>query len=248
MKVILIDDEVANLKNLQSLLGTHCSQVKVVGLAQSIKQGVELINLHQPDLVFLDIQMGAQTGFDLLGQLSEQLFEVIFVTAYDWYGVQAIKFAALDYLLKPVNIEELVSAVDKASHKVKFKLQNEQLSFLLHQLKQPATTLSHKIALSQQNEIRYVEISDIERCEATNNYTYFFLANGDKLLISNSLKEYADMLKPYGFLRTHQTHLVNPSFVKSWLKEDGGALLMKNGSKIPISRPNREIVRMALST
>jgi two-component system LytT family response regulator len=188
--------------------------------------------------------MGAQTGFDLLNLLPEKSFEVIFVTAFDHYGIQAVKFAALDYLLKPVNTDELVLAVDKAAQRFKLKAKNEQLNFLLQHLKQPNEIA--KIALPQQNEIRYIPIDEILRCEASNTYTFFFLANGDKVLVSKSLKEYADLLKPKGFLRCHQTHLVNPGYIKSWLKEDGGVLLMQNGDKIPVSKPNREMIKEAL--
>jgi two-component system, LytTR family, response regulator len=245
MRAILIDDERANLENLQVLLNQYCPNVKVVAQASQIDDAVALIKLQQPDLIFLDIQMGAYTGFDLLNKIEEKPFEVIFVTAYDQYGIQAVKFAALDYLLKPVSPHELIAAVTKAETKTNSKIRNEQLNFLLQQITKPETS-TPKIALPQSSEIRYVEIKDIVRCEADNTYTCFFLANGEKILTSKPLKEYSDLLKPHDFLRTHQSHLVNPRFVKSWLKEDGGILLMKNNDKIPVSRPNRESVKEAL--
>jgi two-component system LytT family response regulator len=245
MRAILVDDELPNLRNLEILLNNYCPSVKVVGTATQIEEAVSLIKLQQPDLLFLDIQMGANTGFDLLSLLPEKSFEVIFVTAFDQYGIQAVKFAALDYLLKPVNTDELKTAVDKAEHRFKLKSRNEQLNFLLQHLKQPNDNA--KIALPQQNEIRYVEVSDIVRCEASNTYTFFYLQGGDKILVSKPLKEYADLLKPKGFLRCHQTHLVNPTYIKSWLKEDGGVLLMQNGDKIPVSKPNREMIKESLS-
>jgi len=245
MRTVLVDDEQTNLINLEILLNTYCPAVKIVGIAQQVAEAASLIALQQPDLLFLDIQMGKQSGFDLLNLMSEKAFEVIFVTAHDQYGIQAVKFAALDYLLKPVNIDELVAAVAKAEKRFKLKTQHEQLSFLLQHLKQPEA-MHGKIALPQQNEIRYIEVGDIVRCEASNTYTFFFLTNGDKILVSKPLKEYAELLKPKGFLRTHQTHLINPSFVKSWLKEDGGTLLMKDGHKIPVSKPNRESVKTVL--
>jgi two-component system, LytTR family, response regulator len=245
MNAIIVDDEQANIENLQILLDQYCPSVKIVACSMQVEQAVTLIQLNQPDLVFLDIQLGKKTGFDLLSKLNEKLFEVIFVTAYDHYGIQAIKFAALDYLLKPVNPAELVNSVQKAESRLRHKQQNEQLSFLLQQLKVPETN-SPKIALPQQNEIRYVLVNDIVRCEADNTYTFFFLSGGDKILISKPLKEYTGLLAPYGFLRVHQSHLVNPAYVQSWLKEDGGILLIKNGDKIPISKPNREYVKTAL--
>ena len=170
---------------------------------------------------------------------------MIFVTAFDNYGIQAVKFAALDYLLKPVDPDELITAVAKAESRIASKMNGEQLNFLLNQIKRSEPTIL-KIALPQQHEIRYVSIDEIVRCVADNTYTLFHLINGEKILISRSLKEYADLLKPQGFVRAHQSHLVNPKFVKSWLKEDGGALLMISGDKIPVSKPNREMVKAVL--
>ncbi|MBB6236988.1 two-component system LytT family response regulator [Pedobacter sp. AK013] len=245
MKAILIDDEISNLENLRTLLEKHCPQVTIMATAQNINDAVDIIEKYSPDLVFLDIQMGEQTGFDVLKLLPTRNFEVIFVTAYDQYGIQAVKFAALDYLLKPVDIEELMNAVNKAEHKLAAQIQNLQLDFLLQQLKKPETNVS-KIALQMQSEIRYVTLSEIIRCEADNTYTRFCLSSNEKILVSKPLKEYADLLRPSGFLRTHQSHLVNPKYVKSWLKEDGGILLLISGEKIPVSKPNKNTVKQAL--
>lgn len=245
MRAILVDDEQANLENLHALLAKNCSEVKVVAAANNIDDALEKVNLHRPDLLFLDIQMGKTTGFDLLKKLRDKTFEVIFVTAYDNYGIQAVKFAALDYLLKPVDPDELKSAVAKAVERINSKINGEQLNFLLNQIKRTEPSIP-KIALPQQHEIRYVSVDDIVRCVADNTYTFFYLSSGDKILISKPLKEYSDLLKPQGFVRAHQSHLVNPKFVKSWLKEDGGTLLMNNGDKVPVSKPNREMVKAVL--
>lgn len=245
MRAILVDDEVANLENLQVLLAKNCPEVKVVAVASNIDDAFTQVNLHRPELLFLDIQMGKTTGFDLLNLLTEKSFEVIFVTAYDNYGIQAVKFAALDYLLKPVDPGELSLAISKAEQRIKSKINGEQLNFLLNQIKRTEPAVL-KIALPQQNEIRYVSVDEIVRCVADNTYTFFHLSSGEKILISKPLKEYSDLLKPQGFVRTHQSHLVNPGFVKSWLKEDGGTLLMNNGDKIPVSKPNREMVKAVL--
>jgi two-component system LytT family response regulator len=245
MRVVLIDDEVSNVENLRALLEKHCPQVTIIATAQSVSDGVDAIEKYLPDLVFLDIQMGEKTGFDILKLLPLRNFEVVFVTAYDQYGIQAVKFAALDYLLKPIDIEELMSAVKKTEYKLATQIQTSQLDFLLQQLKKPETNV-RKIALQMHSEIRYVTLSEIIRCEADNTYTHFFLSGDEKILVSKSLKEYADLLCPNGFLRTHQSHLVNPKYVKSWLKEDGGILLLMSGEKIPISKPNRDTVKQAL--
>jgi len=138
-----------------------------------------------------------------------------------------------------------MNAVNKAAYKLAKPVQSSQLDFLLQQLKKPELSVS-KIALPMQSEIRYVNLTEIIRCEADNTYTHFFLCGNEKILVSKSLKEYADLLRPNGFLRTHQSHLVNPKYVKSWLKEDGGVLLLTSGEKIPVSKPNKDVVKQAL--
>jgi two-component system LytT family response regulator len=245
MNALIIDDELSNIENLQKLVQQYCPGVNIVGHASEINEAVVQITIHQPDLLFLDIQIGDKTGFDLLKLLPNKEFEVIFVTAFDRYGVEAIKFSALDYLLKPVDIKELVIAVRKAEQKISIKHKNQQLDFLLNHLKH-LNNAPTKIALPQLQEIRYVAVDDIVRCEADNSYTTFHLQNMDKIVVSKSIKEYADILKPLGFLRTHQSHLVNPIFIKSWIKEDGGTFLLMNGSKIPVSKPNKATVQRAL--
>jgi len=245
MKAVLVDDEISNLENLRTLLNKHCPQVSIMATAQNVTDAVDVIEKYLPDLVFLDIQMGKRTGFDVLKLVQMQNFEVIFVTAYDQYGIQAVKFAALDYLLKPIDIEELINAVSKAESKLSTQIRTSQLDFLMQQLKKPDANMS-KIALQMQSEIRYVALSEIIRCEADNTYTHFYLSGSEKILVSKPLKEYADLLKPNGFIRTHQSHLVNPKYVKSWLKEDGGVLLLSSEEKIPISKPNKDNVRKAL--
>ena len=245
IQAIIVDDELSNVENLQALLTKHCLQVNVIGTAVNNAAAVELINRHQPDLVFLDIQLRDDSGLNLLKLVNNKLFEVIFVTAYDQYGIQAVKFAALDYLLKPVDIDELVAAVNKVENKLKEKQHNQQLDFLVANLKKDDNHPT-KIALQQQKETRYITLTDIIRCEADNTYTFFYLQTGERILVSKGLKEYADMLPTNSFLRIHQSHLVNINYVKSWLKEDGGVLLLTNGDKVPVSRPNREKVRSVL--
>ncbi len=245
MRAVLIDDEISNLENLRTLLTKHCPRVSIIATAQNVRDAVSVIEKYLPNLVFLDIQMGDKTGFDVLKGLPMRNFEVIFVTAYDQYGIQAVKFAALDYLLKPIDMEELIHAVHTAEKKIATQIHTSQLDFLLQQLKRSELS-SGKIALQMQTEIRYVALAEIVRCEADNTYTHFYLSSGEKIMVSKSLKEYADLLCPNGFLRTHQSHVVNPKFVKSWLKEDGGLLCLLSGEKIPVSKPNKDAVKQAL--
>ncbi|MES2454625.1 MAG: LytTR family DNA-binding domain-containing protein [Bacteroidota bacterium] len=246
MKALIVDDEQSNIENLSTLIKQYCPAVVIAGSATNVESAAELVALQMPDLLFLDIQMGEQTGFDLLRMLPNKDFEVIFITAFDKYGIEAIKFSALDYLLKPVDIPELVGAVRKAEHKMMVRQKDQQLNFLLNHLKSSGMKPA-KIALPQLHEIRYVLVDDIIRCEADNSYTTFNLLSGDRILVSKSIKEYADILKPLGFLRTHQSHLVNPAYVKAWIKEDGGVLLLNNGSKVPVSKPNKAAVQLALN-
>jgi two-component system LytT family response regulator len=246
MKVLIVDDEVANQENLQGLLKAYAPDVQVCAVAESVDDAVNAIRLHQPELVFLDIQLHGQSGFDLLKQLDAINFEIIFVTAYNQYGIQAVKFAALDYLLKPIDIDELTTAIDKARKAIQQRKKNERLGYLLEYLKDDNQS-KPRIALPMFGETRYVNIADILRCEADNTYTKFVLASGEQVLVSKTLKEYADMLAGYSFLRAHQTHLVNMAYIKSWLREDGGCLLLTDGTKIPVSKLNRGKVKDVLS-
>jgi two-component system LytT family response regulator len=246
MKALIVDDEVSNRENLQQLLQRYAPDVNVCALAEDVDQALKAITHQRPELVFLDIQLQGQSGFDLLKQLDEINFEIIFVTAYDQYGIQAVKFAALDYLLKPIDIDELTTAIGKARKAIQRKQKNERLNYLLEYLKDD-NQVKARIALPMFGETRYVNINDIIRCEADNTYTRFLLTGGEQILVSKTLKEYADMLANYGFLRTHQSHLVNMAYIKSWLSEDGGSLLLTDHTKIPVSKLNREKVKDVLT-
>ncbi len=246
MRALIVDDELSNQENLQQLLKTYADDVEVVAVAGNVDEGKAAIQKHRPELVFLDIQLHGRSGFDLLKEVEEIDFAVIFVTAYDQYGIQAIKFAALDYLLKPIDIDELKAAISKARKAIQQTKKNERLGHLLEYLKDEKQ-VSPRIALPMFGETRYVNVGDIMHCEADNTYTRFFLKDGEKVLVSRTLKEYADMLASHGFLRTHQTHLVNVEHIKSWIREDGGSLLLKDNTKIPISKVNRTKVKDMLA-
>ncbi|HWB24856.1 MAG TPA: LytTR family DNA-binding domain-containing protein [Chitinophagaceae bacterium] len=246
LKAILIDDEKNNLDNLYQLLSQHCPEVQVCATATNAATGKHAILTYNPDLVFLDIQMPGKNGFDLLRSLPAYDFEVIFITAYDQYGIQAVKFAAVDYLLKPVNVEELQAAVNRVLEKNRKKKDNLQLENLLQILQKQHNREEHRIALTTLKETRFIYPRDIVRCESSNNYTTFFINTGEKLLVSKPIHEYEDILKDYGFIRCHQSHLVNKKFIKSWVKEDGGYLLLENGTQIPVSRNKRDFVGEAL--
>ncbi|MCF3110346.1 LytTR family DNA-binding domain-containing protein [Niabella sp. CC-SYL272] len=246
MRAVIVDDEQHNIENLRGILCRNFPGVTILGTASTIDAAAALVRLQNPDLVFLDIQMGKETGFDLLKRLPKRGFDVIFVTAYDQYGIQAIKFAALDYILKPIDENDLQAAIERAMEKWRRKQGYSQLDFLINYLKGMGK-VPEKIALPLFQETRYVSVSSIVRCEAQNTYVYFHLDDGEKVLVSRPLKEYDELLAPCGFIRCHQTHLVNPLFVKSLLKEDGGSLLLANGEKVPVSKAKRDAVKRALA-
>jgi two-component system LytT family response regulator len=246
IKSIIVDDELNNIENLQNIIKVNCPDIEVVATASNAADAVIAININKPDLVFLDIQMPGQSGFEVLKAFDRIDFEVIFITAYDRYGIQAIKFSALDYLLKPIDITEFKQAIEKAKQKVSIRHQNYNIENLLAYIKTGQRDVP-KIALPTLTEIMYVKITDIIRCEASNNYTNFYLQNGERVLVCKTLKDFADLLKPHQFIRTHQSHLVNQAFIKSYLKEDGGTLLLNDQAKIPISRQSREMVKETLN-
>ncbi len=245
-KAVLIDDEKNNLDNLAQLLKTWCPEVEICATARNADDGRDIILQHRPELVFLDIQMPGKNGFDLLRSLTHYDFEIIFITAYDQYGIQAVKFAAVDYLLKPINVDELQSAVKRAIEKSQKKKQNLQLENLAQLLQQQQDKEEHRIALTTLKETRFIYTRHIVRCESSNNYSTFYLVNNEKLLVSRPIHEYEEILKGYGFIRCHQSHLVNKKYIKSWVKEDGGYLLLENGEQIPISRNKKDMVSEAL--
>lgn len=246
ISAVIIDDEQHNIDNLFNLLQRHCPQVNIVAAATSAGGGEEIIMLHKPALIFLDIQMPGRNGFDLLRSLPERNFEIIFVTAFDQYGIQAIKFSAIDYLLKPVNITELKEAVNKVSAHINNKKQNLLLENLVAHLQTSRGKEEHRIALPGSKETRFVLTTAIVRCESSNNYTFFYINTGEKIMVSRPIFEYEELLADYGFIRCHQSHLINKRYIKSWVKEDGGYLLLDDGTNIPVSKQKKDYVKTVL--
>ncbi|RYG16123.1 MAG: response regulator transcription factor [Chitinophagaceae bacterium] len=237
---ILVDDEPINNNNLKALLQRHCPQINVIATANSADEARSQMLQLKPDVVFLDIEMPEKNGFDLLKSIEKPEFAVVFVTAYDAYGIMAIKFSALDYLLKPINIEELKQTVAKIEQSVTVKKQNARLENLLQFVDKKQFDENQKIALPTQKETYFVPIKEIVCCESSNNYTTFILTSGTEHLISRPLYEYDDWLTPYGFIRCHQSHLVNKKHVKSILNEDSGYLMMDFvQKKIPIAKQRK---------
>jgi len=241
IKSIIVDDESKSRNNLKLLLHEYCPAVEVVGEAESAARAMLLITEHQPDLLFLDIEMGELSGFDLLKLLNgKQTFELIFVTAFDKYGIQAVKACALDYLLKPINILELSNAVDKAIHQIGPKKENERLRELIANIDRKDE--EQKIAVPLADKIEFIAISKIIRLEAEGNYTHFYLENQKHYMVCKTLKEYQELLEMHQFIRSHQSHLINFRKIAAYVKTDGGYIAMEDGSQIPISRQRREDV------
>ena len=244
MRAIIVDDEKNNRENLSRMLSTHLPAVDVIAACASVLEARQTITNLRPDLLFLDIQMGDGNGFSLLESLPEHPFEIIFVTAFDSYAIQAIKFSALDYLLKPLDPLELIKAVEKADTVIRRKQENLRMNNLLNNA--TVSDKHKKIAVAVADKIEFIEISSIIRCESESNYTTFFLASGEKIIASKTLKEFDELLSPYHFLRVHQSHLINLEEIKSYVKSEGGYIRMKDGTCVPISRQRRNHVMEVL--
>lgn len=239
IRTIIVEDEQKSREMLAGLIEKGCPQLTVVGLARDVKEGVDMIRQQKPDLVFLDISMPDGSGFDLLEQVHGQKFELIFATASDAHAIKAIKYSACDYLLKPIDIDELRLAVDRVVNKRQSTPNMDNLQFLIQHLRK-ADENYQKITLPTGNAYEIVNIRDIIRCEADGSYTTFYLNDKRKLLISAGLKHYEELLPESEFIRVHHHHLINMNHVVRFLKEDGGYAVMSDGSRIEISRRKKE--------
>jgi two-component system, LytTR family, response regulator len=239
IRTVLIDDNPHAIQILRNDLAKMFPEVEIVGEAGSVVQGAKVLRQTQPDLLLLDIQMGDGTGFDLLEIVPDLQFQLIFTTAHDEHAIRAFRFAAVDYLLKPIDPEELRRAVERA--KKMLGLQPERVSVLkenFHQKDQPKT-----IALHTAEKIHIARLEDILRMEADGNYTEVHFTNNHRLLLTKTLKEFSQLLEPVGFLRVHQSHLVNFSHIREFIKTDGGYLVMAEGAKVPVAvRKRAEVV------
>jgi two-component system LytT family response regulator len=240
IKCIIVDDELKSRNNLRDLIQEYCQQLEVIGEAASATEALKLIKQQTPDLLFLDIEMPGGSGFDLLKSINNQNFEVIFVTAFDKYGIQAVKFCAIDYILKPIDIFELSKAVEKAQSQILKKKENQRLAELVANIDRPED--DKRIALPLADKIEFIAIHQIIRLEADSNYTRIFLEGKKEVMVCKTLKEFHEILEHHNFLRTHQSHLINCRKIAAYIKTDGGYISMTDGSSVPISRQKREEV------
>ncbi len=240
IKAILVDDERHSVETLAWKLNKFCPDVEVLATFTDSVEASTYLKENPPELLFLDIEMPRLNGFELLEKLGEVPFDVIFTTAYDEFGIRAIKFSALDYLLKPVQKEDLVEAVDKHSKKNIRQLSSSQLEVLFSNIKEESKGRSGKIALATKESIEFVFPEDIMVCASDSNYTMVHLKEGRKKLISRTLKEFENLLADFSFFRVHHSYLVNLQHVREFVRADGGYLVMTNGMKLPVARTRRE--------
>ena len=237
-KILIIDDENRTRELIAKMIDSFGFDVVTIPEGENVKSGIEAIEKHQPDIVFLDIQMPDGTGFDVLGSIPNKKFEVIFITAHEEFAIKAIKFSALDYLLKPVDLSELKSALEKAIEASGENEPSKQFEALNSNI---LSNEKRRLVLKTQESVHVVELDQIIRCEADRNYTSFFLLDNKKILVSKTLKEYETLLSGYNFLRVQQSHLVNLNFIDRYDKKNGGAVVMKDGSEVPLSPAKRDV-------
>jgi two-component system LytT family response regulator len=244
IRSVIVDDFVEAVNSLKADLTQWCPEVSLIGTANSVKEGIQLIQQTKPQLVFLDIQLGDGEGFDILNELQDPDIQVIFTTGIDNQGIRAIKYSALDYLLKPVDPDELIEAVKKARGKELQQSLSDNLKLLRDYLSS-GSPAPKRLALNSADRVHVIQTNEIVRCESERNYTTFFLSTGKQIVVTRTLKEYEELLEPIGFVRVHHSHLINIEFLKEFIKQDGGYVLMKDGSNVPVSvRKKEDLLRI----
>jgi two-component system LytT family response regulator len=238
-EIVIVDDEKHQRDRLAGLLESHFSEYQIMAICTSVPDGVKQINSLKPSLVFLDVVMPPETGFDLLNQVSYRSFEVVFTTSYEEYAVKAFKFSAVDYLLKPFGKEELKIALQRFESKKSLPVTFNHLELLIQNINQNSLEQA-AIALPTSKGFIKVQVQDIIRCEADNMYTTFFFRDKSQHVISKNLKECEEILTEYKFIRTHLSHLINLRYVKEYLRGDGGSVIMTDGSSVDVSRNRKE--------
>ena len=242
IKTILVDDEARALTSLEKLLNIHCLEIDVVGTCRDADEAIKLIGHTTPDLVFLDISMSGKDGFELLQELPTINFEIIFVTAYNQYMLQAFHFSAVDYILKPVDYRLLITAVKRAIQRIEQKSGKEHVETLLHNIRLPDITRKRKLCIPSLRGFQVIDSKDIIYCEANSNYTAIHFNDGPSILASKPLLEYETLLQDTGFIRVHKSFLVNLDQIKEYVKGEGGSLILSNGKEIEVSRRRKEVL------
>ncbi len=237
IRAIIIDDEQHCIDRLSKLVKENCSEtVALEGTFQTVESGLRAITSIKPQLIFLDVQILDKTGFDLLQQAGNINFEVIFTTAFDKYAVQAFKFSAIDYLLKPVDATDLLQAVNKLQSKISKEETAKKIDVLLHNF----TDTAKRISVPTMSGLVFLTVNDIIRCESEVNYTTIFLKDKQKMMVAKTLKEFEELLTDYNFFRIHNSHLINLAHIKSYNKGKGGFVTMNDNSQVEVSTRRKE--------
>lgn len=245
MKVLIIEDEEQSISALRSEIALNCPNIEIVGVAKTVSEGILMIESLQPELIFLDIQLSDGIGFDILTHFQDKIdFKVIFTTAYSQYAIKAIKFSALDYLLKPIDAEELKTAVDKAFKAPQDELTTKIETLIRNQVESPARK---KIVLATSDGVSVFEVDSILKCSAESNYTCVYFTNGKKMLFSKTLKEFEELLCNSGFERIHNSHIINLNHLSSFVNKDGGYVILSDKSTLPVSQRKKINLMTALS-
>lgn len=247
---ILIDDDNNLRSGMKALLKKIAPEIQIIGEAESVETSVALLKKAQPQVVFLDIHLGDGSGFDVLEEVSKTNklnAQIVFITAHEQYAIKAFRFSALDFLLKPVDPDELEKVIEKVKSIVHKNDSVAHIDLLLENIRKKVDNFK-RIALSNSDGVHLFEISDIIRCESLDNYTKFFIKNNKPILISKTLKEYEELLSEHGFERIHQSHLINLNYLKSYIKKDGGYVIMADETNLPISQRKKEKLQEILRT
>jgi len=239
LKTIIIDDERSSRNALRQKLMNHCPEVNVIAEYENGEEGIKGIEETKPDVIFLDVEMPRMNGFTMLQQLHQHDFEIIFITAYDHYAIKAIKFSALDYLVKPVEISDLKTAVEKVIEKRKKTTNNTALETLLHNLMNKEKE-QHRIAIPSMDGLQFVATGNIIYLEANSNYTNFYLMNDKKLTVAKTLKDFEELLPNSIFIRIHHSYIININCIEKYIKGEGGHVLMKNGVMLDVARRKKD--------
>ena len=243
-RAVIIDYEIRSRETLREMLKLYCTEVEVVGEGEDVKSGVKAIRSLNPDLVFLDIKMPDGSGFDLLRQLLPIDFKLIFITAYEEYAIKAFKFNAIDYITKPVDPDELKTAVSKVSMSISTENINDSLKQMLNDYMKPMRAENKKVVLKTAEAIHIIDSDDIVRCESDSNYTRFYLNDGEVIMVSKSIKEFADFLEERNFFRVHNSHMINMNFLKRF-KKDELFCVLKDNTEVPVSfRKRNELLKI----
>lgn len=235
LTVILVDDEESNVSSLKEKIARHCTGLNIVALCYSAADAIKAIDSLQPDVVFLDIEMPVMNGFLLLQNLKFKNFELIFTTAYDHYAIKAIRYSALDYLVKPIEIEELKTAVARAAEKRSNITSGRQLEILLENLPSGKNSFQ-KIAIPTTDGLQFIKINDILYLEANTNYTHVILADSKKFVVCQTLKYFEDMLPTDTFIRIHNSYIINKNFAEKYIRGEGGQVVLTNGIALDVSK------------